>query len=330
MSKSSVTEARNKLPWQAVEFLFKNASTHEGQWKEHAVHALDGTYLTLPNSVSIKKIFKKRKNDFYPRARLMCAFNVFTCQPTAATLDSLYSYEVSQAEKLLPDFKENDILLLDRGFHSIEFWRKIRDKKQHYVCRIRAGKLTKILSAARKKDVIIEHKGLKIRLIQKRNIFIATSLLDQKKYSRDELSELYKKRWVAETQLRRLKQDLVLQKFHSTSINGILQEVFAGLLMLSLVSGIVFQASSLIQSEKQINFAAATQICFRFLPDLIWSKSLGAIENLVKHIKLFIQSIRPNRSYPRFSKQSESKWIKARRKNNHVRKDHWKHSKRTH
>jgi hypothetical protein len=332
VSKSSITEARRKLPWQALQFVFKKAVLEDAdQWRGHTVRALDGTYLMLPNSKGIRKKFRRRKIDSYPRVRLMCAFNINTCQPTAARVDSIYCSEGFQASKLIPEFNQNDILLLDRGFNSIVLWKEIREKNQHFVCRLKKGKLMNQLEESEKKDLKVDFKGLSLRVLKHKSIYLVTTLTDKDEYPRAELIELYKKRWTAETQYRRLKQELLVQKFHSQSVNGILQEVFAGLLLLSIVSGLVYEASRSIEQHKQVNFVAAIQICWRYLPLFICgyfrrSKNHSLLKKIVKQIAHFLQTIRPDRHYRRASKQPENKWIKARRRGNHVEKGHWKWS----
>ena len=347
LSKSSISEARAKLPWQAIKLLLKKAAIEHSGWKGHTVRAIDGSQLTLPHSKAILSEFSlptsvNNNAGFYPRSRLLTAVNVHTLQPTHAKIDSIHMGERTQCKDLIKEFEVGDVLLLDRGFESNDLWSEIDRQKQFFVSRVqvklKSNGFAKILISKKSKDLVILHRGLKLRIILDKHkdgllFIIVTNLLDQKKYTRNQILELYKLRWAIETQFKRLKQNLNIQNFHSRSTNGIKQEIFAGLLMLSLLSGMTFYAGKSLSPSYQINFTAAAAILWPNLHLFIKglrkrSHNRQRIRALLRNIARFFQKIRPDRHFPRVSKQSENKWIKARRTNNHIGKDSWKNRKR--
>ena len=347
MSRSSFSEARAKLPWQAVESLLECAEiAHKPSWKGHNVYAFDGTYLTLPNSESIQKRFPHRASssggkEHYPRARLLSAIDVFTGQPVLGQVDSVFSSERGQLRELISRLRPESILLLDRGFESIDLQKILLSHRVHFVSRARVNRLAVREAVSRGvSDQIFECEGLKLRMLIKRRqgheaLVIITSLLDAKTYTKKALISLYKRRWQIETQFRRLKQTIKLPNFHAASYNGIMQEIFTSLLMLSLLSATAFQAlgglPKPLQPAHSINFASAAELCWRHLHLFISGfKSARKNKKLLRHIFKLLRARlvkdRPGRQFKRISRQPENRWIKRRRAGNHVEKGHWKWS----
>ena len=89
MSASSFCEARQKLSYEAFEYLLERANLEEsrkGRFKGHRVRAVDGTNLSLSYSKEIEDRFPRYSNQgqkaHYPKARVVVASNIDTGQPT--------------------------------------------------------------------------------------------------------------------------------------------------------------------------------------------------------------------------------------------------------
>lgn len=72
--------------------------------------------------------------------------------------------------------------------------------------------------------------GVKLRLvkyeIEGEKFLLATTMMDLKIKTRD-FVELYKKRWMIEEYLKNFKITMEAETFHSKSVNGVEQEMFA-------------------------------------------------------------------------------------------------------
>lgn len=83
---------------------------------------------------------------------------------------------------------------------------------------------------------------MKIRLIlgpmdsEGKSIVFVTNLNHKKIDSREEVIDLYTKRWGVETLYNRVKNLLYSETFHARSYNGVVQVIFANLLALSLAA----------------------------------------------------------------------------------------------
>lgn len=341
-AKSSLSEARSKLPWQAMSYLLSESTIEDSRslWRGHDVLAADGSFLGIPDEKALLEYFPRRKSkEHYLKARLVAAVNVNTGQPVCAEVGSLYDSEPALLKKMLFNFKPGNIVLLDRGYTGVELWKTLEQQKLFFVNRLpifsSPKSLAQQLLKSKKNDMIIEWKGLTLRLIKGKKhkgkrLVLVTNLLDSLKYGRKALLDLYKERWSVETFFKQLKSNLKVGRFHAKTYNGIMQEIFASLLLVSLIKALMWFAAPNMKAKK-INFTAATDAIWQRLHLFLRGhglkgRNLAEFSELLQLIAEITVKIRPNRSYPRISKQPENKWIKARRTRNHVVKGHEKWS----
>ena len=94
-----------------------------------------------------------------------------------------------------------------------------------------------VKSAAKlqKNDVSIEPIKLRLvrYLINDKEYFLGTTLLDQK-YPRAELQDLYHSRWGIEELYKTTKYTMATEEFHSKSLRGVRQEIYAQLALITL------------------------------------------------------------------------------------------------
>jgi hypothetical protein len=346
-SRSSICEARQKLSFKAFEFLLKAANLKQDSipkkqlWNGHVVRAADGTKITLPASREILNSFPRRLNrsypEHYPFGILMTAVNVFTGQPNSARLVNKNGSERDELLSMLREFEDGDILLLDRGLDGGRVWEKIEEHGQFYISRVRSsggGSFLKAkqLIASGRSEITITHrwrtrdkKGeLKIRLIRGRKLkdgtylVLATNLLDKSQYPCKQILALYSKRWKVETHYYRTKTLLNLSNFHARTENGIKQELFANLLILSLTSLAVLDARELVIDENSSpNFKNATEVVRRHLFHVIGtpqtrSQSIRHASRMIEEIARVVCRSQPGRSSPRYSRQPMNRWCFAK------------------
>jgi hypothetical protein len=236
-------------------------------------------------------------------------------------------------------FQKGDLSLLDRGFGAGWVFWEFEEASQYYLCRMKTTGdrvslyVQKFLTSKKKSKIITitvttaegEKKELSLRLVrgpkdsEGKRIVFATNLLKDK-YTRKSLLKLYRERWAVETLYGRVKTLLKLERFHAKTYNGVMQEIFANLLLLSLTA-LVWSASIVKHrlNAKRIvpNFKNAIEVVRRHLFDAIDHRITGAKERslakeLIRETARVLWKKRPGRSYPRVSMQPIKIWNLAK------------------
>ena len=344
-TKQSVCEARQKLHHQALAFLL-NKSNMEEQieplWNGHMVRIVDGTKVNTPNTADLREHFDTPNtisgSSFYPQAQIVTVMNSSSGQPVAAEVSCYRSSERDLFCLMLPQFSPNDLFLLDRGLGGMNVYKALYEQDYFFLHRVitsgpNAPTYVKAFLGSSSKDKIIsvhtEHEGEEIDLILRlikgpkdsngHHIVFVTNLLDDRQYSRISILSLYRKRWGIETMYGHLKQSLNIEKFHSKTYNGVMQEIYAHLLIISLSALISCQSSKKLRlnvEKEKPNFKAAIKVIRRHIYRIIGTgpisqtKAREYAEVMVDEVGKILMSAKkqPGRSYPRVSKQSINKW----------------------
>lgn len=269
----------------------------------------------------------------------MCvaATNVFTGQPVRAVVEDYRASERSLLMRLIAGFRPGDLALLDRGLGGAQVYVEFHQHDQFFIHRATAsgesvaeyvrkfvlsGKRQHCFSLPVKSGQPGEITEIKHRLIlgtsdnEGKPIVFVTNLLDRKSYRRSAILDPYRKRWSVETLYGRVKHLLNLEKFHARSYNGVMQEIFANLLILSLtaaaVSAVVDQDDLEIEAELP-SFKAASEVIRRHLFSVVDHKIVGTkpkklLKQILVEVRAVMYPIRPCRSYPRVSMQPIKSW----------------------
>ena len=343
-TKQSISEARQKIHHQAFAHLLNKANLEEHiepLWNGHMVRIVDGTKINTPNTTELREPFEipntSSGSAFYPQAWLVTVMNSASGQPVAAEVGC---YRGSSERELfftmLPQFSPNDLFLLDRGLGGMNVYKEIYQQDQFFLHRVKTSGSTiptyvrKFLENSSKDKVVsvcTDHEGeemaLLLRLVKgpkdangKRIVFV-TNLLDDRRYSRVSILSLYKKRWGIETMYGHLKQSIQIEKFHAKTYNGVMQEVYAHLLVISLAALIACQSSKKLKlnsEKKNPNFKSAIRVIRRHLDKVVGvgpvppKKAQEYAEIMIEEAGKILWQKQPGRSYPRVSKQPINKW----------------------
>ena len=359
-SHQAISRARSKIDWQAFRHLLEEANQDASlsgsgyRYHEHVTRAIDGTQLTLPHSDELLEYFDQRSSiaglGHYPGALLVTAMNVFTGQCKAARV---VNHTASERDQLLSmielDFNQGDLSLLDRGFGGDQVFLCFEDHRQFYLCRMRSTGERNALYiqgflASRKKQCVItqtvvraqsgESVEIRIKLVRGPNdsegkpIILATNLIDEKmekKYSRKSLLNLYRFRWMVETMYGRVKNLLKLESFHAKNVNGVMQEIFANLLVISLTAMILLAAAEKLKLDPDVavpSFKNAQAVVKRHLFEAIKlpphlstkQKTKDLVKTLIEEASRIIWKKQPGRRFPRVSQQPIKPWNLAKNK----------------
>jgi hypothetical protein len=132
-----------------------------------------------------------------------------------------------------------------------------------------------------------------------RHITLVTTLIDPRKYSRDELEALYESRWQIETNLRHLKQTLKLHTLRCTTVQGVTKELWAYLIVYNQVRLFMLESARRQKVDcHRISFIDALDV-LRCCP--LWP-------TLQTTIELLINPHRPGRHQPRVIKRRKDKY----------------------
>ncbi len=350
-SHQAISKARNKIDWKAFEFLLhesnleKNGLSKKMKFNGHVTHAIDGTCFFTPRTEDLLAHFSVRNSNMeggdthYPYGLCVTAVNVFTNQPVAAIVDDYKTSERELMSKMISKFNKGDLSLLDRGLGGKGIYFEFQRLGQYFIHRTKtsgdavAGYVKVFLDSKEPEKTITlkmtdkssnDKKKIELRLIRGpkdskgKVIVFVTNLFRKNRYDRKEIMALYEKRWNVETLYNRVKNLLNLEQFRAKTYNGIMQEIFANLLVLSLAS---IAITSVVEKEEidtastLPNFKNAISVIQRHLISIIDRKVTGKSSKsitraILKEVGHIFYPIRPGRRYPRVSKQPMKKWNK--------------------
>lgn len=343
--KPSLCEARQKVPFAAFEYLLDQAGLENKnsveRWHGHRLHIVDGTKINVPRTEELLEKFKvpntKVGPAHYPQAWMVTLIGGFCCQPLAVTVGCHKASERDLMRNLFPKLQKGDLVLVDRGLGGAQVYFDFERNELFYVHRTKTSgdrvplyvqqflqkkKASEIVSIEVTDETGDKHAIL-IRLVRgpkdsegKRIVFV-TNLLDETEYSVQSIRALYQERWSIETMYGRVKNILHLEKFHARSFNGIMQEIYANLLVISLTAAIEYQSSKNLKLDRSKivpNFKAAMAVVFRHLHsvvgtvDLAPAKTRELATQIVEEAGRILWRKQPGRSYPRVSMQPIKTW----------------------
>ena len=225
-STSAYCQARKKLPLKLIKHLSKEAgekietaSSSEWLWKNRVVRVVDGTTVIAPDTKENQADYPQNPRQIiglgFPIIRMVGIFSISTGALLNLEL-GLYSGkgrgEVSLLKKMLDFFNPKEIVLMDSLFASTQLMSGFINRQGDFIgCQFgaRITDFRRGTKLARKDHIvnlinsetgqIIEIREVEIQVQQigfrPKKMIIVTSLLDHKKYSKNNLADLYLQRW---------------------------------------------------------------------------------------------------------------------------------------
>lgn len=288
---------------------------------------MDGSKFTLPASDELRTAFDPNSGlpsqgkGHYPQALVMTITDVLRQLPIARRISPCDSSERREAMDLIGLVPENGVILGDRGFPSRELFTFLcKNYKGHFVIRCPAKSHFKEIEQLKTSGAPLTMGGLTLRAIQvaspdgTRSILF-TNLMDEKEYSADSIRELYFKRWQIEGHYRDEKCSMDLNHFHSKSSNGIKQELFASLIMMTIARMLRHTQTTDTQRPPQFKHAiyALAKEAYLLVADKpmvarrLFTELLGEIARVV-----YYRPRHKRKPYPRLSKKAYVRWRKGK------------------
>lgn len=323
-------------------------------WNKMSVYAFDGSRFCLPATEELRTEFDSNSglNNFgkghYPQCLVMTVYDVFRQLPVARAVGTVHDSERDQAQSLLSHIPPNSILLFDRGFPSYPFIKHLRENHKGYFIFRCAAKSTfpaveAFMRQGKDEDFIIitpssnylkrasAKQRTKAYLIQLRIIrlknpdgtfsVLLTNLFNKKAFPKEQIVNLYFRRWAIEGHYRNEKAVLGVEQFHGKTSNSIRQELFAVLIMTVIARTLMVLAPKNSNSDTgEWQFKNAITVIASeaavLVPDnpekaaAIFYEILGQIA-AVKYYR----PKTPRSSQPRITKRAHNKWCFKRLRN---------------
>jgi len=342
VTKGAFSQARKKLKPEA--FIELNNSVTDTFYKEAPylvwnnmrLLSVDGTRLALPRHPSIIEEFGE--HSFGPNAdskRSLALCSLLYDPLNMLTLDArMAPYASSELELLykhLAKVNKGDLLLLDRGYPNIalmfllkakgigfcmrmkvDWWLAVKefsesDKTDDIVQFLLPKKDRKLIQDFPQMfDLAIKCRLIKVVLPDGGIEVLCTSLLDEKKFSVDDIADLYKYRWNEEEGYKLLKSRMEVEYFSGKTAWAVKQDFYAKVFIMSLCANLAFPIEEKVRKEykqdlarkhdQKINRTAALSmtrnICIGLFVKKLVKSALKAFDDIVSGTR---ELIRPGR-----------------------------------
>ena len=225
----------------------------------------------------------------------------------------------------------NAIVILDRGFCSLSFFKMVIGNNLDYCIRLKSSFslfAKKVLEDSRLdfitdwtptdeerttcKRKAQDTKPIKVRVtkitLKSGEIeILVSSLLGMDSFSLKDLNELYNLRWGIEEGFKKLKPKMKLEQFGCKKQEGIYQEFYSHIFMMNLTSLIAIEPQKVIAIKtkgRKYKYKYNWNNAFKFIQnsfiDLFKGKDIAAVlESIMRQIENSIIAIVPDRNFAR-------------------------------
>ncbi|GMT50021.1 MAG: hypothetical protein IEMM0008_1560 [bacterium] len=317
------------------------------KWHGLRLLAVDGTRLMLPNHPSVKEEFGEC--SFGSKAdsvRSMGLGSMLYDVLNQISIDAqLAPYKKSSEKVLLENhmskLKENDLLLLDRGYPSILLFFQLMARGVGFCVRMKGSWWTVVREFRKsdQKERIVSftlpkkdknkmegypgwaEKEIKCRLVKVEldsgeTEILCTSLIDMQRYPHDQFKELYHYRWNEEEAYKLLKNRIELEDFSGKTAKAVRQDFHAKIFLLTLSAAYAhpieekvrreFKAGEHRKYDQKINRTNSIAMTKDILISLFlknqFTKAIQAFDDIVYKTR---EVIRPDRKNERKHRQKK-------------------------
>lgn len=331
VTKGALTQARAKLKPEAFVELNQTAvkTFYEGApyqlWKIHRVLAIDGSGVNLPSHATTKEVFGEYAvgcNGDVRRsmARISLCYDVLNL----LTLDACMAAFTVSEQTLLKEhvsnvsFQAGDLLLTDRGYPSIALMYMLQQKGVHFCMRMKESWWKEVDQFSKEglpsKEVVfvlppkdqylqstypssentVRCRLVAIELENGEKEILCTSLLDESRYTIEDLKELYHLRWNVEEAYKLYKCRAQLEVFSGKTANAVKQDFYAKVFMMTMCALLSFPIEKKVREEtqqarkhrRQINRTNALAFCREAWMALWTTKQKKKLFEALDHILL--------------------------------------------
>lgn len=341
-TKSAFVQKRRKINPEVFrhlsEVIIKNtyipSNSSIKRFNGFRILAVDGSKITLPFTQELKLFFGESKNQYETsivQAMSSVLYDVLNHLAIDSAIENIKTGERELALKHKSHWKENDLIIYDRGYPSYDFKYEHIKAGIDYLIRVKKNH-SKIVSSfvhSKKRTLITDvfpqekhiftgkdydkNTSIKVRLVRVdlpsgEVEVLMTSLLDSQIYPAMMFKELYFLRWGVETFYDELKNKLKVEFFTGYSKITIQQDFFCAIFISNLQSVIVNgleEEIKVMNENTKLDYKINTNLSYGFLKNRILELLIkeAPLESVFKELEsLFLQNtvpIRKNRNNKR-------------------------------
>lgn len=281
------------------------------------IFAVDGLELHLPRTKDLKKHGYRgravtRYSDTYGLRMYLChAYDVLSGVTKDLRISS-WNDEISHAKNMVKHFGRNSLAIYDRLYISTKMILAHHNAGNYFLMRAKRESFKEIEayyqshSQKPKKTTI---RGVNVRLFKatnpktgKKDVFVTN--LSWRWLNATIIQRLYLRRWEVESSFKDIVDTMKIEQWHSKSINGILQEIYAAFWLMNFTRIEIAKKSkkpkiSLGDEYQKPNFKLINDWVKTKLKKIL-NRTLGALRELKTLIKISTEKrVHYRRSYPR-------------------------------
>lgn len=353
-ARQRIPESVLKRLYQMVSQQLEKGVTQTRLWLGRRVFLADGTTLLLPDTPDNQAAYPQHTNQEdgcgFPLVKLVVLFSLMTGAVMDAVCDVWSAYEPALLKLMCDCLKPMDVLVCDRlycSYADIFFWgyqqqvdvvfRLHQARKVDFRKGKRLGKRDRIFTwnkPTQRPKGLPQHlydplpETLEIRVLcftvdhkgyRSKTIMVATTLVDPIAYPKNEIANLYERRWQAEINLRHLKASMDMDMLRTKSPEMARKEIAIYLLAYNLIRSLMAQAAkTFAQDPLRLSFKGSLQHLNTFLP-LLATATQRKRNDFYKTLLCLVASEhlpdRPHRFEPRVVKRRPkcSRWMQEPR-----------------
>jgi len=292
-------------------------------WNNLHVLAVDGSYVQLPITPLLAEEFGIRGGGGRPSAGISVLYDVLHGWALDPIITHTNMNERLECEKhigflwqQLPHIAENSVILLDRGYPSLDLLKKLQDSELKFLARCNSMFVSEVNAAPIGGSVVRLKNGIFVRVIKfvlssGETETLVTNLFD---IPESEFPQLYALRWGIEIAYFRLKREICVEKFSGKTPNSIRQDFWASMVLLNSVAVFQKEADATVQKRQRNSFktvkhenrARTSDLIITLRDRFIFASLCGhpiladaEMKHIIKTISRSISPVRPGRSYQR-------------------------------
>ena len=269
---SSYDEATIRFPLELMKKIFietskwHKAETNSGEgvkWNGKNVYVVDGTTFKTQDTKPLREYFdcdREKTNQPVPVGRLEGLINLYLGGLVAVEIDKYTSSEGKMFKKLFNQIPEGTIVLGDDLYSKYGYFSYCKSQGIDLIAQSKSNPKEEIVREISKGDTIVKWvRGKKresvlykdtdemveyilLRKIQVNNIrdknkvvTIYTTLLDENKYSAQDIATLYCQRWEIEISFRQIKSILKMEYLRGKTVDMVKKEIYAHLILYNII-----------------------------------------------------------------------------------------------
>lgn len=321
------------------------------KWRGQDVKLADGTTFTMPDSPENQAEYPQPDSQAegcgYPMARCVAVISLAVGTVLGAAIGQYAGKESGEHalfRELLDLYNKGDILLADRYYCSYFLIAELLKKGVNVILQIHSSRKVDFRKGHKlsEKDHIVtwpktakgkwmtekEYKSypdtITIRETEINGKVITSTFLDPEDMTRQDIKELFVKRWTIEVDLLYIKEVMKMDKLRCKTPSMVRKEIYTHLLAYNLIRIIMAQAAKVEKtSPRSISFKGTIQIVTSFR-HLILTVKGKQLKRIYRHMLYLIATdpvgIRPGRSEPRAVKTRNKKYEKLKKPRSEYKK----------